>query len=241
MFADPFALALACGAALLAGVSRGLTGFGGALILAPVLVYIIEPAIMIAVIMLTDLPANAWLIRGVWREWDRPFVGTIVAGTLVGVPAGVLVLSMVAQSTVARAVFALVALAALLLISGWRYRRELGRWELVMAGGFNGLVLGSTSIGTGMVPVMYGGTATMRKARANMIVWMTITSPVLFAMVLLVHGGGRALVEWAMVLAPLYTLGVFVGERFSRRIDETLFRRIVLVALLAAGLVGLFS
>ncbi len=238
---DPLTLSVAAGAALLGGFSRGLLGFGGALILAPALVYIVEPVLMVPLIMLIDLPANAGLIRGVWPHWDRRLVGFVVLGTLVGLPMGIYVLLAIDPALLAQVVFAVVVLAALLLLTGWRYRRQLNGWELLLAGWANGLTLGATSIATGMVPVMFGGEASMREARANMIVWMTCAGPLVLLVVVLMNGLDRALLLGAGLLAPVYVLGVFLGARSFHKVNEVLFRRVVLFALLVSGLVGLFA
>jgi len=239
--ADPSAIALAAGAALRGGFYRGLLGFGGALILAPALVFVVEPVVMVPLIMLIDLPANVGLLKQVWWDWDRHVVALIVGGTVIGLPVGIYLLGVIEPDVLARVIYAMVALAALLLMSGWRYRRRLNRGVLLTAGAANGITLGATSIATGMVPVLYGGAVAMSAARANMIVWMSISGPLIFAIVSVMHGTTQGLFEAAIVLAPLYLLGVFVGAKSFKRVNEALFRKLVLWVLLTAGLLGLFA
>lgn len=236
---DPLVIAMAAGAAILGGFSRGLLGFGGALILAPALVFVIEPVVMVPLIMLVDLPANIGLLKQVWRDWDRHIVTLIVIGTMIGLPAGIYLLGFIDPDILARMIYAMVALAALLLMSGWRYPGHLNRRVLLTAGVGNGVTLGATSIATGMVPVLYGGTATMAAARANMIVWMSISGPLIFIIASLMHGTTQGLFEAAILLAPLYLLGVFLGAKSFKRVNEAVFRKLVLWVLLAAGLLGL--
>lgn len=238
---DAGAMALAAVAALLGGFCRGLMGFGGALILAPALAYLVEPAVLVPLIMLADLPANAGLIKSIWREWDRRFVAQALAGTIVGVPVGVFLLLIVDAQTLARVIFGVVTAAALLLMSGWRYQSRLVGWQVVLAGWGNGITLGATSIATGMVPIMFGGTATLREARANMIVWITFSALFLLLVIFATQGVKPLVLKGAALIAPIYLLGVYAGAHWFRRINERLVRRIVIFALLASALFGLFG
>jgi uncharacterized protein len=234
------AVVLAAAAALLGGFCRGLLGFGGALILAPALAYLVEPVILVPLIMLADIPANVGLIKSTWREWDRRFVALALAGTVVGAPAGVFLLLVVDAQTLTRVIFAVVAAAALLLMSGWRYQGRLAGWQVVLAGWGNGVTLGATSIATGMVPIMFGGTATVREARANMIVWVTFSALFLLGVIFTTQGVQPLVLKGAALIAPVYLSGVYAGAHWFRRVNEELVRKIVIFALLASALFGLF-
>src|SRR5262249_17003316 len=108
-------------AAAIAGLARGLSGFGAALIFIPLTSAAIGPKLAAPLLLVVDIVMSAGLIPNAWRAADRRDVGTMLIGTLVGVPIGAVVL-MNADPTAIRWMIAAMVFPTLgLLMSGWRY------------------------------------------------------------------------------------------------------------------------
>src|SRR6056297_2600857 len=92
----PFILA----AYLAAGVVRGFTGFGTALIVVPVAGIFLGPAEIILMIGFSGVLSNLILIPDAWRHVDRGEVGLLSAAALLGVPVGIWLLTRIDPSAI---------------------------------------------------------------------------------------------------------------------------------------------
>src|SRR5258708_27158755 len=106
------------GSAFIAGLARGFSGFGSALIFIPLASSIIGAKLASPLLLVIDFVAAAPLIRNGWQQADRRDVGTMLLGSLVGVPIGAWALQRLDGLTVRRMIVALVVpLLALLMVA----------------------------------------------------------------------------------------------------------------------------
>lgn len=107
--------------AFIAGLARGFSGFGAALIFMPLASAVIGPQSAAPLLLIIDAVTAIGLIPDAWRRSDRKGVGIVAIGALIGIPLGTLVLTLV-DPLVVRWIIVLVVMALLtLLVSGWRY------------------------------------------------------------------------------------------------------------------------
>ncbi|MFF7707688.1 TSUP family transporter [Pseudomonas sp. NPDC007930] len=76
------------GLAALAGLIRGYTGFGFAMILALGLLTRLPPALVIPVTLMLDLACSVGLWPGAWRRFDRALARPLLLGMLLALPLG---------------------------------------------------------------------------------------------------------------------------------------------------------
>ena len=126
-----------------AGIVRGFTGFGTALIFVPVAGIFLEPQIVIALITLTGVASTAALLPRAWGQADRREVGTMGLAALVTVPLGLWLLTLLDREAVRWIVAGVAAVTLTALIAGWRYRGKVAMPGLLgigaAAGGIGGL------------------------------------------------------------------------------------------------------
>ena len=79
--------------AFIAGLARGFSGFGAALIFVPLASTVVGPMVAAPLLLVTALVLAAGLIPNAWRIANRREVGTMLIGTLVGVPIGAMILA----------------------------------------------------------------------------------------------------------------------------------------------------
>src|SRR5262245_8821679 len=108
-------------AALTAGLARGFSGFGGALIFVPLASAAIGPRLAAPLLLVVDSVAAAGLIPGAWRHAARREVATMAVGAAFGVPLGAWLLTRTEPLAVRWALAVTVAGLLALLICGWRY------------------------------------------------------------------------------------------------------------------------
>jgi uncharacterized protein len=119
-------LPLLLGAVVAAGVARGFTGFGTALIYVPLASSVLSPVQVVASLIVFDLLGAMPLMPRAIRDGAPREVAWMMPATLVGLVAGLWVLTRM-EPVVFRWIICASALGLLaVLASGWRYRGDLG-------------------------------------------------------------------------------------------------------------------
>ncbi|SMC91450.1 sulfite exporter TauE/SafE family protein [Rhizobium sp. RU36D] len=227
-------------AALTAGLARGFSGFGGALIFMPLASAIIEPKLAAAVLFLIDAFLSLPMIPGSYRQADRREVAVMVAGAAFGVPVGTAILSYAEPLTVRWAITGLVTVLLALLMSGWRYRGQPTRPLTVGTGFISGVFGGAAQVGgPPVVAYWLGGPKTALLVRANIVFYFALSTALTG-----VNYGLAGLFTWsaaavALLAGPTFALGLFVGSRLFGRVDEAAFRRICFLLIAAAAIIGM--
>ena len=233
---DSGALIIAVAIALAAGVVRGITGFGGAMVMAPPLALLLGPRLAVPVVLLLESVVAAPMLLQTHRRVSWRLVGAIVAAACAFVPLGVMVLDAAEPQVIRRAIAITVIVFALLLLRGWRYA---GRPRLATSlglGAVSGGMLGATGIG-GPPVVLYllSGPDAIETTRANLTLYVTATSLVGILM-LWQKGIFDAGAGWTSLwLAPAYYGGLVGGVRLFPRFSDTRFRQLTLLLLIVVS------
>jgi uncharacterized membrane protein YfcA len=132
-------------AALIAGLVRGFSGFGTAMIYLPVATQFLPPFWAIATLALMGIGGPLPNLRGAWAVVNRRDLALLLGGTAVSMPLGLWALSFLAPETFRWAVSLLALSMLVLLVSGLRYRGAVSDAMVAgtgVAGGFLGGVAG---------------------------------------------------------------------------------------------------
>lgn len=228
------------GAAALAGLVRGFSGFGGAMVFMPIASLVYEPKLAAILLFIADdvaalamLPAA--LRRCVWRE-----VLPLGASAVIAVPFGVALL-VVADADVMRwAICGVILLAVGLMALGWRYTGRLGLPATLGTGALAGLSGGAAALpGPPVVLLWLGGQGMAATVRANLIVFFGFTA--VAAGVAYWWGGlfTRESLLMSLPLIPAYLLPLGLGSRLFARSSERQFRHAALALCAFAAMSGL--
>ena len=169
--------AAAIGAALLAGVVRGFSGFGSALILSPSLAALYGPAVAVPVALLLEFALAGPFVPPALHVIDRARTGLLCVAATVTVPVGAYLLSVVDERALRWAICALVFVAVAILAFGWRYHGRPHSAATAATGGLSGLLGGSTGL-SGPPVIFYelSGSAPIARVWAGAIVDMSTHS-----------------------------------------------------------------
>jgi len=232
--------AWAAAAAGVAGLVRGLTGFGGALILVPVLSLFLGPVVAVPVLNIVDGVATFPLLPDAMRRCRWPEVIPLLLGALALLPFGIYALRYVDPATL-RHVMSVVILGIVgCMVVGARYVGSPSRTVGAGVGALSGLMSGAIGLsGPPIVLFWLGGQADARTARANMIAYFGLLSIAVIAMV-----SFSGLLTWpvlrlSIVLLPIYAVGVLLGARGFRVAPERWFRAFALGLIAAVAIVSL--
>jgi uncharacterized membrane protein YfcA len=235
--ADPLVW-LVVAIALVSGVVRGFSGFGGALIFIPLASATLGPKIAVPMFYLFDLgsatPYGAMsLPRCNWRQ-----VLPMIVGYWVLLPVGAWLLSNIDPLAVRWGTDAGVFLMLVLLISGWRFRGEPTPPLSFGVGATAGLMGGSTGVsGPPVIAYWLGNRAAAKNLRDNIMAYYALSSSstdvVYFIQGLFTwHIAAYAVLGW-----PAYAGGLWAGAHLFGKSSERGFR-IAAYALIAFAVVA---
>jgi uncharacterized membrane protein YfcA len=226
--------------ALIAGLARGFSGFGAALIFIPLASTAIEPTVAAALLLVVDVVVAASLFPRAWTRADRRNVGTMLLGTLLGVPTGTFVLTRTDAITIRWLIAAMVLVMLALLMSGWRYHRRptppVDAGVGLVAGFFSGIA----QVGGPSVVAYWLGTAKAPElVRANIIVYFAASALITFVSYVVAGLLTTRVIGLALIVGPIYGLGLWVGSHSFGFAREETFRRICYALIAGAGLFSL--
>lgn len=222
--------------AAVAGVVRGITGFGGALVMTPPLALLFGPALAVPVALLLESVAAAPMLVHTRRQVRWRVIGPILATACATVPLGAWVLASADPQALRRAIAAIVIVFSLLLLYGWRY---VGRQRIATSvglGALSGTMAGATSIG-GPPVILYllSGPDPVDVTRANLSLFVAATSLAAIAALWLAGILGLPAALAALALAPGYYGGLVAGTKAFARFNDLRFRQFTLLLLVAVS------
>jgi uncharacterized membrane protein YfcA len=228
------------GSAFVAGLARGFSGFGSALIFIPLASSIIGARLASPLLLVIDFVAAAPLIPNGWQHADRGDVGTMLIGSFVGVPIGAWALTQMDPLAVRWMIVALIVPMLALLMSGWRYRGTPTTALTAGVGAIAGFFNGVAQVG-GPPIVLYWlrDTTAARIVRANIIVFFAASS--VFTIFSYLIGGvlTTAVIGLAVLTGPVFGIGLWLGSHMFGLASEETFRRICYALIALAALVSL--
>lgn len=223
-----------------AGIVRGFSGFGTALVFVPVAGIFLSATDVIAVITLTGIASMAALLPRALKVSETREVGTLGLAALVTVPIGLWLLSLLDQITVRWIVTAIATTMLAALIAGWRFDRKIGLIGLILIGAVAGLIGGMTGL-TGPVVILFylAGAARAEIVRANTIVFLAILDVVIVSNLLFKGMADLRLFLLALILAIPYFITSRIGQALFSPDHELLYRRVAYAVIALAVVTGL--
>jgi uncharacterized membrane protein YfcA len=233
---------IAMAVAGLAGVIRGITGFGGAMVLTPPLALLLGPRLAIPVVLLLEAFAGAPMMRDAAGRATWRTLAPITLAAFVTIPFGGYVLVHADQDLLRRAIAAIVVFFALLLLKGYRYAGPRGLGSSVSAGAVGGTLIGAAGIG-GPPVILYllSGPDPIQVTRANLTLYVAFSSVAALAMLAIRGLLDATALASMLLLAPLYFVGVLLGGKLFVRFSDKRFRQFTLVLLLAVSTLIMFA
>ena len=237
--ADPrFAYAL--GIATLAGLVRGFSGFGSALIYMPLISAIYSPAVAAPTILLIDTLCGLPFAIHAWPQANRREVLPVAVGGGVGVPLGVLALVYVSPLSLRWFIAGLVLIAVAVLAAGWRYHGKPTVPAALGVGALSGFGAGAVQIGAPPLLVFWlGGKNSAATVRANIMVYFILQGTL--SMLLYLYSGlfdAQTTVLSLMFGVP-FALAMFAGAYWFHGSSDALYRRVAYLIIGFAGLARL--
>ncbi len=227
-------------AALLAGLVRGFSGFGTAMIFLPVAGQHVSPVEAIVILVVMDLFGPMPNLPRALRDGHPADVMRLLAGTLLLLPVGLMLLAQM-QPEVFRTAVGVVALVLVAcLVLGLRYRGTLRPPMIYGIGGVSGFLGGAAGVAGPPVILFYMASPLPAAAiRANTMLFLFLVDIVLIAMFWL---RGELLIAPVMIglaLALPTVLGNLAGAAIFRPGHERVYRAVAYLVVVISALSGL--
>lgn len=224
----------------LGGLLRGFLGFGGAMAAVPGLSLIYGPLGAVSVVLLADIGAVVQLLRTAIRQADKRVVAPLALASVLTTPFGAWLLINVDPDDMRRGIAAAVLCFAAILMIGWRYRRPPSLPIVVGVGAVGGVLSGGAGMGAPpAVLFLLSGPHGHASVRANIIGYLAIANMTALATIWL-NGALSVEMLWrALVLAPPYLAGIWLGGRLFRFASDAIFRYAALGAVVLIAVAAL--
>jgi uncharacterized membrane protein YfcA len=227
-------------AAALAGLVRGFSGFGAALIFIPLGGALYGPRIAVLILWVIDVVATVPYLPYHFRRAHWGEIVPLVIGSTVALPLGVWILVHVDPVPLRWAICGVVLASTLGLASGWRYQRQPTTGISLSVGGVAGLSNGAVGIGgPPLILFWLGGQAGGAQTRSNIFAYFGLTSFVTLALYLWQGIFTLPILMLGLALLPAYGIPLLLGDWLFRRSTDTWFRRIAFWLCGAAAVMGL--
>ena len=231
----PFLVAAAI--SVFAGMVRGFSGFGAAMVMTPAFSALYGPAIGISLCLLLEIAVAFPLLPRALKYVDWHRIGLLLVAAVFGAPIGNLVLTEVAPEPMRWTISLIVLVAVVLLASGWRFRGKPRPTTTLAAGGVSGFLNGLSGMaGPPIVFYYLAGNETAERVRANLTTYFIFVDLMTLAVF-----AGRDLIGWqtavqAVWLIPAVIAGGLLGERLFPLASERFYRRLAFTLLVAVAI-----
>jgi uncharacterized membrane protein YfcA len=226
--------------ATLAGLVRGFSGFGSALIHIPLISALYDPRIAAVTILLIDFAAAGPLsIREFGKcNWRDVLPVAIVAA--LSIPVGALALTLIDPVILRWFIAFLVYLLLVPLALGWRYEGKPRLSASIAAGMISGIGAGAVQIGAPAVVLYWLGTVgKVATLRANLMVYLLILDIV----GVVVYGAKGFLtadgVTLAILLGAPFFAAMAAGAYFFHGSSDAFYRRVAYGIIAVAAFLSL--
>jgi uncharacterized protein len=224
-----------------AGFVSGLTAFGFALLAVPPLAMVLGPKEAVIVSLLVGGVATFGLAYRLRSHVVRPVAGRLVAGAVVGMPLGLVVLVTVPADALRLTIAGAVLVSVVVLWRGAAIHGTGRRYDY--AAGFTSGVL-NTSVSTNgppLVLVLQARRLDPTAFRGTLATVFVVSNVVAVVLVVVAGQVTRSLLLTALVAMPAMLAGFAVGVGLAPRLHPERFRGVVLGLLAVSAVVAAVS
>lgn len=225
---------------VVAGLMRGTTGFGGAMLMAPPLSFLIGPVPTVVTALVLETAAALVMFPDAWPRINKRILLYLIVPACFTIPIGGYLLITLDPYIARKLIAAVVVVFSLGLLAGLRYSSSPRPATSVALGGIVGVLLGATSVGAPPV-ILYllSGPDPQTVTRANLTVFVTAISAMGIVMLAFAGAVTTPLGLTAGLLCIPYMAATWLGGALFARLSDIGVRRLALGFMLTMGIVGL--
>jgi uncharacterized membrane protein YfcA len=155
-----------------AGIIRGYSGFGFAMVAVTSMSLVLPPAQVVPTVLVLEVLASLRLVPQVRKDIDWYSLRWLLLGSLVGIPFGVYLLATIPPAPMRIFISLMVLIASILLMRGFSWKRMPGIILILITGLACGMLNGAAAIGGPPVILFYlSSPAGVKTSRASIIAY----------------------------------------------------------------------
>ncbi|MGO4889593.1 sulfite exporter TauE/SafE family protein [Anaerobacillus sp. MEB173] len=219
---------------LFASMLQACTGFGFSIMATPFLLFIYAPQVAIQINIILSILISIFIVPKIYKEVDRRLLLLLVKGSIIGAPIGIGIYLFLDVQVLKIIISLLILALTLLLILKFTVKQTTGK-DLT-SGGLSGLL--TTSIGMPGPPLLlYFSGARIEKSVLRSTTLTFYLFIYVVALVMQITFGSTNIDIWitSLILLPVTVLGMFLGQRLFRYINQRVFQIITYVILAVTG------
>lgn len=227
-------------AVCVAGLVRGFSGFGSAMIIMPVASSVLPPVEAVIFLVATELVGPLPNLRAALRDGTPLDVGYLGLGAAFALPLGLWGLTVIDPYVFGWMVSFAVLTLLVLVMSGWRYGGVLTRRLTVATGSLGGFMTGFAGIpGPPVIMLYIASTLPISVIRANFLLYLVLLDLMLVPLLIVMD-----LMVWKIAFLGLL-IGIpnlianMIGARLFDPSAEVIFRRVAYMVIAASAILSL--
>lgn len=225
---------------LVAGVAKGLSGFGTGMIVAPVAGALYGPkAALVIIVIIDSLPSVPVTVPALriarWQE-----VLPVTLGQFLLFPVGIWLLTHGDEMVLRWMICGAILCCVFVLWTGWRYKGPRNRLTSLGVGGVAGVLSGVASIpGPPVIAYWMASGLPATIIRANLLSLFLLGEFVSIGNLWFAGLFQRDVVTLGLLAAPAYFVGIMAGWAMFSRGGEWLYRMVTFALVVMAALLAL--
>jgi len=224
----------------IAGVVRGFSGFGTAMVFIPFASQFMDPVSVLVALTVMDIFGPIPNLPRAWRDGEPSSVARLGFATLVALPAGIYFLLAVPAEIFRYAVSILAIVVPLSLLAGLRYRGQITPKLLYVGGAVAGITGGAVGLpGPPIIMLFAASTKAVSCIRANIMMYLFVFDVfLLFWLAMKGHLEALPITLGLLFLVPSVA-GNILGAKVFDPAREKLYRGIAYLVIFTAALTSL--
>lgn len=217
-----------------------VVGFAGSLVALPVLLIGLKLPDAIAYISIFYFFSSVFLVSKEWRDIDRRVILRLTLASVIGVASGIAVLAFTKPLILKKGLGIFIILYVAYALYG-KADLKLGYKSNMIFGALGGFFSGVFSTGGPLYVISVQNSVQQVKAfRATMIGVLAMVTLVRVPALSISGVLNFSHVKTSLLILPVFFLAQFLGKKMFLRINESLFRKILMVLLCLSGLALIF-
>ncbi len=219
----------------IAAVLQSISGFGFSLLAMPLLSIFVDIQDAVVIATLCGIFTNVVHLRKDFQLVERSIARRISLSALIGMPLGVVVLSVFSATHMRAIIGAVIVVLVFLMMRNFILKTENTNVDIVL-GAFSGLL--ATSVSTNGPPLVFllqSKQLDPWRLRATLAYVFTISGCASFIVLMIAGKGSIEAFQYAMLSLPAMYLGTVVGRKARLRVTQEAFKRLMYVLLLATA------
>lgn len=219
-----------------AGYVQGCAGFGFSMVAVPPMMMVMPPTTVVPILCLLSMLNSAYLALHYRRHILPRLVGPLIAGGLVGIPAGMLLLTRLSGPGFKILCGTLIVAVAIALFTGWRHPIQKRVLALCSMGVLSGALNASMSLSGPPVILFLASQDTPRDVfRANLVAYFTLINALAIPAFIAWGLVTREVMLDTLAFVPILIPATLLGARMGGRIPEKSFQKLAMVCVAILG------